>query len=549
MTNASEEVHCHVHADEAAGSSICGSDSLHHNNLSNNASKMIHQNSTSEFFLENRVALSHELSLLAALAFIALVTIDYFVRCALRICIRAANIICRASSNGVCIDESSTPKSKVKIIFTTLLFLIAIELPIVLNTPVSGLSDLIQGTDPLLNNILDRVPALQHGPSPPWLLRNRHVQFIPFMIQNEIHRREQIPFQRIEIEVTDCSNKMMSDDCDRMMVEKITLDIFPPFDDDLQESYPHFNQSSPVILYAPGLRCHSQDLPGNSIIRKAYGAGFRSIVMNRRGHTPDMKLSSPRWNLFGDVDDMEQIYWYVKQQLVTKDAPMFLYGISSGTAITVTALSKWDKRRVDQPDRKTPKFVASVDVSPGYDISKVLNRERFLWPYNDVLMTGVKDHFIIHNEELLRAHDNSAVDKALEATSLQEIVDASVSFAGYANTTQYYEDTNPINEVRDITTPKLVLNAIDDPCCNVNNLYEQSPYPQHEGKTFAQMIRETKRGMVAVTYTGSHCPFLCTRNKWLPFTKDSLNGGWMLNSWADEVTIEYYKAALDVYGR
>jgi predicted alpha/beta-fold hydrolase len=28
--------------------------------------------------------------------------------------------------------------------------------------------------------------------------------------------------------------------------------------------------------------------------------------------------------------------------------------------------------------------------------------------------------------------------------------------------THYYEDTNPINELRDILTPKLVLNAVDD---------------------------------------------------------------------------------------
>ena len=62
------------------------------------------------------------------------------------------------------------------------------------------------------------------------------------------------------------------------------------------------------------------------------------------------------------------------------------------------------------------------------------------------------------------------------------------------------------------------------------------------------LIRETKRGMVAVTYTGSHCPFLCTWNKWLPFVTDPINGMWMLNSLADEVAIEYYKAALDVYG-
>ena len=161
---------------------------------------------------------------------------------------------------------------------------------------------------------------------------------------------------------------------------------------------------------------------------------------------------------------------------------------------------------------------------------------------------GVKDWFIGQNEELLRQHDNEAVNKMLDATSLQEIVDHGVIFAGYDNITHYYMDTNPINEVRDISTPKLVLNAVDDPCCTIDNLYETSPYPHHEGKTFAQMIRETKRGMVAVTYTGSHCPFICTRGRWFPFVTDPLTNGWMLNSWADEVAIEYYRAALEVYG-
>lgn len=133
----------------------------------------------------------------------------------------------------------------------------------------------------------------------------------------------------------------------------------------------------------------------------------------------------------------------------------------------------------------------------------------------------------------------------LNATSLQEIVDAGVVFAGYANTSSYYAHINPINKLGDITTPKFVLNSADDPCCNIANLYETSPYPDHGGKTFSQMIRETKRGMVAVTYTGSHAPFLCCRNGWL--VNDSLTGGWMLNSWADQVAIEYYRAALDVY--
>ncbi|KAL9184370.1 hypothetical protein ACHAXT_002456 [Thalassiosira profunda] len=225
-----------------------------------------------------------------------------------------------------------------------------------------------------------------------------------------------------------------------------------------------------------------------------------------------------------------------------------LYGVSSGTAVTVSSLAKWDKRRREHPDRETPVFVASVDVSPGYDISKVLTRQRFLWPYNDLLMQGVKDHFVIQNEELLRSHNSDAVDRMLAATDMQQIVDAGVKFAGYENVTLYYEDTNPINEVRDIETPKMVLNAVDDPCCNIANLYEESPYSGHEGKTFAQMIRETERGLVAVTSSGSHCPFICNRNRWLPFVTDPLTGRWMLNSWADSVAIDYFTAALEVYG-
>lgn len=91
----------------------------------------------------------------------------------------------------------------------------------------------------------------------------------------------------------------------------------------------------------------------------------------------------------------------------------------------------------------------------------------------------------------------------------------------------HYGNINPINKLEDITTPKFVLNAADDPCCNINNLYEVSPYDMHEGQTFADMIRKTDRGMVAVARSGSHAPFLCNRdNRWL--VSDALTGGYML---------------------
>ena len=277
-----------------------------------------------------------------------------------------------------------------------------------------------------------------------------------------------LPYQRVHFTVSDCIDKKQQryDDyyCDEMLNDTVTIDIFPPFDSHDKQSYLYrgFNRSSPIILYAPGLKCHSQDLPGTSIVRRAYEAGFRSIVVNRRGHTPNSKLSSPRWNLFGDVDDMEQVYWYIKNTFVDKDTPFFLHGISSGTALGITALSKWDRRRVEYPNRPSPAIVASVAITPGYDIATVMKRERFLWPYNDVMLQGVKEYFVMNNEEVLRAHDNDSVDRLLNAGSLQEIVDVAAVFAGYKNASDYYEDVNPVNSLWDVMTPKLILNSVDD---------------------------------------------------------------------------------------
>lgn len=207
------------------------------------------------------------------------------------------------------------------------------------------------------------------------MYRNLHSLILLLgLIQNLLHEMDGgIPYQRINVEVSDCVDKM-EESCSEQkqhhnkMNDTITLDVFPPLTDDSPYST-NFNKSSPIILFQPGLRCHSNDLPGNSIVRKAYESGFRSIVVNRRGLIQPLK--NPRLNIFGDVDDLEQVYHFIKRELVTQDTPFFLHGISAGTAVTVSALSKWDRRRVEHPDKDTPVFVASVDVVPGYDISTV----------------------------------------------------------------------------------------------------------------------------------------------------------------------------------
>lgn len=410
----------------------------------------------------------------------------------------------------------------------------------------SQLSDLITGTDPKLDSLLQRCPTLVRGPKPPIWFSNRHLQFVPWLVQNELHMyMSELNFQRIEFTVTDCVDKSIPN-CmwDDTMNDTITLDVFPPLDSDAEST--EFNRSTPVILFAPGLTCHSQDLPSSTIIRAVYGKGFRSIVVNRRGHTPGTVLKAPRWDLFGDIDDLEQVYWHIKNHLIDPDTPMFLHGISSGCAVVATAVGAWDKRATLEPDRPSPSFVGVTLVTPGYDTSKVLRPERFKWPYNPMIALSVKDHFLMKNERILRKFNSTAYDAAMEAHSLQDILEASAPFAGYPDAETYYKFTNPVNDMHHITTPLYVMNAIDDPCCRIDNLYEQSPYPQHGGKSYADIVSESPRGIIAVTKTGSHCPFL-DGGWWYPFVRDPVTDGWMLNSWVDQSVVEFYDAALRVY--
>ncbi len=410
----------------------------------------------------------------------------------------------------------------------------------------SGLTDLILGTDPKLERVLELAPSIKRGPQPPLFLSNRHLQFIPWMLQNEIFNGGAygIPYEQMTVTIGACERMdgavtpLADGICQPHFNETLPLDIYPKFGGDLPDD-------APVVLFAPGLRCHSQDMPGNTIVRHLSSKGIRSIVVNRRGHVEP--LSAPRWNIFGDVDDLEQVYFYIKDKLLPKETPMFLHGISSGCAVVVAALSEWDRRMVDEPDRRVPIFVGAVTVTPGYDTSKVFSPSRFQWPYNPLMLDAVKGHFVRRNEAVLRKFNDTAVDRALAARDLQEFLDECSTFAGYSSSSEYYRWSNPVNDLHKISTPVYVLNSADDPCCHINNLYEKSKSERHGGRSYAQIVADSKRGLVAVTSTGSHCPFLDSPLFIQDPLKEREDGGLIINSWADTSIVEFYRAATKVY--
>jgi len=218
-----------------------------------------------------------------------------------------------------------------------------------------------------LEKLWSLAPKLARGPIPPiWLPHTPHSQFPLFVMQGEIHQHLfPIDYTFFNFTVTDTVT------FDPDLSETVSIAAFPGFGVDLPSD-------APVILINPGLRCNSGDIPGSSVVRRAYMKGYRSVVFNRRGHGggggggSDGELESARFNvrkratratrartegkpteriyshersqLWGDTGDLEMAYWEVRKR-VGDSTDLFLYGVSSGTAVTVTAMGVWGEKR------------------------------------------------------------------------------------------------------------------------------------------------------------------------------------------------------------
>ena len=69
----------------------------------------------------------------------------------------------------------------------------------------------------------------------------------------------------------------------------------------------------------------------------------------------------------------------------------------------------------------------------------------------------------------------------MKAPTLQAFLDEASAFTGFKNPAAYYANCNPTNVVHAITTPLLIVNALDDPCCRAANALQRSRIPAHAG--------------------------------------------------------------------
>ena len=233
--------------------------------------------------------------------------------------------------------------------------------------------------------------------------------------------------------------------------------------------------SSPVCLVLPGL-CGSVRGSGHTV-KAVLDAGMRPVVLHSRGC--GHPLTSPRFNLFGDTDDLRDAIARITASYPC--ARITLYGVSAGTGLLVRYLGEEGSRT---------RVVAGVVNCPGYDIGVALARCR--WVYDSAYYVSVlKRHWLSPaNLAVLEAYDANAVRLLQSARTLHDFMVASSPFAvrdarpppagsdGGAGSLSaergctfaaYLSQSNPIEVAHQITVPCLVVNADDDPiCCKAN---------------------------------------------------------------------------------
>ncbi len=214
---------------------------------------------------------------------------------------------------------------------------------------------------------------------------------------------------------------------------------------------------APIVLFLHTISGSSNTT--NSFVQHAMKRGWRAIVLNRRGH--DHPLTSPRFNLMGDVDDTVAMIKKVKS-IYKKSSFLAAIGISAGSGQVVSYIGR-EGSNVD--------ISAAVSLCPAYDISKAFGNLDKTYPsVANLLLKRIKKYFLLDNDKILQSM--TGYSESLQTKNLHDFVQTISTLAGAKNWTDYLKKHNPMSHYTNNKTPCLIINSIDDPVCVKENIPE-----------------------------------------------------------------------------
>lgn len=227
--------------------------------------------------------------------------------------------------------------------------------------------------------------------------------------------------------------------------------------------------------------------------------GWRVVLCVRRGHA-ELPLTQPQFNIFGSVDDThEQL-----EVIQTRFPESALYGVgsSAGSGLLVRYLGTTGS---------ASKLRAAFAYCPGYNTDSGFDHIQPF--YSRSMAKKLLRKFVEPNAQSI-SH-LPTFNRLRSAQDLSEFNRHAFEFAGYKSFEEYAHDINPMRVFTQINIPMMVLNAEDDPVCNIQNV---APY--------LDTMRNMPNVILVTTAQGSHCAHY---------------EGWRAKSWAGRLIGQYLK--------
>ncbi|RYY79411.1 MAG: alpha/beta hydrolase [Moraxellaceae bacterium] len=333
--------------------------------------------------------------------------------------------------------------------------------------------ELFYKTTPDNKNLIQSITQLQQAYRPTFWLANTHVQLMYLELKKKLEK------------------PLVYDRIDTLTMADGGKTALAWYGDNLSVSTPTI-----VILHTLTGSPHSMQ----DMVKDLHDyTGWRVVVAVRRGHG-GLEFDSPRFSIFGSTQDLREQLIHIEQRF--PESPLYAIGSSAGSGLLVRYLGE---------EQQNARFKASFAFCPGYNTDEGF---KYCHPLYSKYMARklIKTFIEPHQNKLQQLSTLESLKAAKDLLSFQQQV---YEFSGFNNYQDYSDATNPMNVFQHITSPLMILNAVDDPVCNIQNL---EPYLAD--------IQQMDNIVVVKTRQGSHCAY---------------QQGWQAKSWAHQLMAEYFQ--------
>ena len=223
---------------------------------------------------------------------------------------------------------------------------------------------------------------------------------------------------------------------------------FIDLDTPIVRGYEQLNNdhTAPIVLALHGLGGSARRGYMCQFYREFAALGLRAIGMNYRGASEENNRK-PQTYHSGATDDIAFVYNWIRTTY--PDVPCGIVSISIGGVMLLNLLGQ---NRCDIP--------AAVAISPALNLS-LSAKQLSASIYNRYLMAKLKE---ITQQKAHQLEGLVDVEKTLRTKTIYQFDEVCTApLNGFKSAEDYYQKCSPDKSIHAITTPTLIIRALDDP--------------------------------------------------------------------------------------